>query len=60
MTLAKDPSNTGIGLARDAASLKAKLDKAGLTTVHAVEGDVGNAASMKVRFEFPHKPKVHH
>lgn len=58
VTLAKDPSNTVIGLARDVSALRAKLEDAGLPEVHSIKGDVGDAASMKVSFALVNQAKT--
>lgn len=47
-TLAADASNTVIGLARNPSALESKLQEAGITSIHVFQGDVGDAASMKV------------
>lgn len=45
--LSKDPSNIVIGLVRNPVPLKTILQKAGLSNVHVVAGDVGDLASLQ-------------
>jgi NADP-dependent 3-hydroxy acid dehydrogenase YdfG len=48
--LSKNPANIVIGLARSKAPLEAKLQRAGITNVHIVQGDVNDRISLKVWF----------
>ena len=45
--LSKNPSNTIIGLARNASSLESKLEKAGIPSIHVLEADVADLKSLK-------------
>lgn len=47
--MSKNISNKVIGLTRNKPTLEAKLEKAGITTLAVLEGDVGDLTSLKVR-----------